>query len=143
GEAGVNGYLYKGGQFLPSTDAPPGTWRVKVNGKSSNIPNGEELIAPGVKAGRPTPFSKSVYQAMGHGYHVDLDASGQAVLNPRFNWDFAGYGPDTKQTLRFKNLAQSPEQYSINDLMDLYNKGARWIDLEPSTGVSVVAKGNK
>ena len=58
GQDGINGYSYKGGQFLPSTEAPPGTWRVKAKGKYQTIANGAEEIEPGVSQPRPTPFSK-------------------------------------------------------------------------------------
>ena len=143
GTVGINGYLYKGGQFLPQTEAPPGTWRVKVKGKARNIGNGRELVAPGEFQERPTPFSRSVMQMMGGGSIVDIGDDGVAKLNPNYNWAYDGSSPDVKNPLRFKNLAQSKETYSINDLVDLYNKGVRWIDLDPAEGVEIVAKGAK
>jgi len=143
GEVGVNGYTYKGGQFLPNTEAPPGTWRIKSAGKSTNIPNGQELIAPGVMQPRPTPFSRSIYQVMSGGTYTDIDKSGVASVNPRINWDYVGSTPDVKNEIRFKNLAKSKEVFSQNDLIEMYNKGVRWIDLDPVDGVEIVAKGAK
>jgi len=141
GIAEANKYFYKGGQFLPITEAPPGTWRIKVKGKSSNLPNGAEQVEPGKREGRPTPFSRSVYSVMGAGAEVDVDlTSGKASLNQRYNWDYAGTTPNEKRHVVFKNLASSKETYSTNDLIELYNRGVRWIDLEPNEGVEVVAK---
>jgi len=140
GEMGVNNYLYKGGQFLPTTEAPPGTWRVKVNGKNSNIPNGIELIEPGNRTVRPTPFSRSIFQAMGGGSVVNIDEQGVARLNPNINWEYLGSSPDEKLPVKFKNLAASKEQYSTNDLIELYNKGVRWIDTDPLDHVQIIDK---
>ena len=127
GEEGINGFLYKGGQFLPQTQAPPGTWRIKVKGRGRNIANGAELVAPGERQGRPTPFSRSVMQMMGAGSVVDINplsagGDGVARLNPSYNWAYDGSSPDVKKPLKFKDLAQSKEGYSVNDLVDLYNK---------------------
>ena len=137
--AEANKYFYKGGQFLPITEAPPGTWRIKVNGKASNLPNGSDMIEPGKREARPTPFSVSVHQVMGAGSYVNID-EGKASVNPNVNWDYLGTTPDEKRNLNFKRLATSVDQYSTNDLVDLYNKGVRWIDLEPNKGVEIVAK---
>lgn len=135
-----NNYFYKGGQFLPNTTAPPGTWRVKFNGRSQNIPNGQELIEPGQFQARPTPFSRSIYQVMGAGTYVTIGPDGRAALNPNINWNYLNTTPDVKSPVLFKNLGQSKEQFSTNDLIDMYNKGARWIDTEPLPGVNVIDK---
>jgi hypothetical protein len=140
--ADANGYYYKGGQFLPSTEAPPGTWRVKVSGKATNVPNGQELVAPGEFAARPTPFSRSIYQVMGGGAYVDVGKDGVAKLNPNINWSYLGATPDDKSPVRFKKLAESKEHFSTNELVEMYNKGVRWIDTDPLPGVEIVAKGD-
>jgi hypothetical protein len=138
GIAETNQYYYKGGQFLPITEAPPGTWRIKVKGKASNIENKSLMIEPGKFDLQPTPFSLPVYGAMGGGTYVNID-NGVASLNPRVNWDYVG-SPDEKRPLRYKHLATSSEEYSTRDLVELYNQGVRWIDLEPNKDVEVVAK---
>lgn len=78
---------------------------------------------------------------MGGGTLVNIN-NGVASLNPRVNWDYVG-SPDEKQTVRFKQLASSKEKFSTNDLIGLYNKGVRWIDLDPNPGVEIIAKGDK
>ena len=137
GEAGINGYIYKGGQFLPNTEAPPGTWRIKRNGKAMNIPNGREFVAPGELQPRPTPFSKSVYQGLQE--FTEIGQDGTLRLKDGINWEYWG-DPSEKVPLQFKQLATSKDGYSIHDRIDLYNKGVRWVDLEPAPGVDIVAK---
>ena len=140
GETGVNSYFYKGGQFLPTTEAPPGTWRVKIKGKAQNMPNGAELVAPGVFEPRPTPFSRSIMRVMGGGSLVDIDDAGVAKINPNVNWEYMGVTPDEKQPVRFKQIGESAEHFSVADLVDMYNKGVRWIDTDPLPGVEVIDK---
>jgi len=53
-----------------------------------------------------------------------------------------GTTPDEKTKVLFKKLGASSEDFSTNDLIDLYNKGVRWIDTEPLPGVEIVAKGD-
>lgn len=137
GETGMNGYIYKGGQFLPNTEAPPGTWRVKRKGKAINIPNGRELVSPGDLQPRPTPFSKSVYQGLQE--FTDIGPDGKLRLKDGINWEYWG-DPGDKSPMMFKQLAVSKDGYSILDRIDLYNKGVRWIDLEPAPGVEIVDK---
>ena len=87
-------------------------------------------------------------QMMGAGSVVDINplsagGDGVARLNPSYNWAYDGSSPDVKKPLKFKDLAQSKEGYSVNDLVDLYNKGVRWIDLDPAEGVEIIAKSAK
>ena len=139
GEMGVNGFNYKGGQFLPSTDAPPGTWRVKKGKKSTTISGTRELVEPGKIENAPTPFSRSLMQLMGSGGEV---YGGKAHLldNPGY-WNYMG--GDTPGKLRYKDLAESASEYTVQDLVDMYNKGMRWIELDPVDGVEIVARGIK
>ena len=77
-----------------------------------------------------------------HGGAVDIGADGVARLNPKFNFSSVGSsGPNEKNLVQYKNLAESTESFSKHDLIDLYNKGVRWIDTEPLKGVDVIAKG--
>ena len=58
--ADSNGYFYKGGQFLPNTNAEPGKWKIDKKW----VKSGNELVEPGVRANGPTPFSRSIYGPM-------------------------------------------------------------------------------
>src|SRR5882672_5550321 len=82
GEIGVNGYHYKGGQFLPSTDAPPGTWRVKIKGKSHLIQAKRELVAPGVLEYAPTPFSRAIFTLIREIVTIAPDGTLGVIDNP-------------------------------------------------------------
>jgi hypothetical protein len=137
GQTGVNGYIYKGGQFLPNTTAPPGTWRIKSGGKATNLANRQELVGPGAMELSPTPFARPVFGAIKD--LVNIGPDGTATLKTSINWDYFG-SPDEKRPMQFKNLAKSAEGYSTNDLVDLYNKGVRWIDTEPMAGVEIIDK---
>jgi hypothetical protein len=52
-------------------------------------------------------------------------------------------GGDTPGKLRYKDLAESASEYTVQDLVDMYNKGMRWIELDPVDGVEIVARGIK
>ena len=83
GELGQNGYFYKGGQFLPATDAPPGTWRVKFGkGRPKLLSAKRELVAPGEFDYAPTPFSRSVFNLIKFLVNVEPDGSLSLIDNP-------------------------------------------------------------
>jgi hypothetical protein len=134
GEIGVNGYEYKGGQFLPSTDAPPGTWRVKIKGKSRLIGSKAELVAPGQMESSPTPFSRSIYGIIRQIVNVNTDGTLSPIDNEAaINY----YGRDIVPGV---NGIQGTGTYDVEELVDLFNRGARWIDVTPPD-VEIVAKG--
>jgi len=139
GELGVNGFNYKGGQFLPSTEAPPGTWRVKKGKRSTTISGGQELVEPGKMENKPTPFSRSLMQLMGSGGEV-YGGKAHMLDNPGY-WNYMG--GDAPNKLRYKDLAESTSEYTVQDLVNMYNKGMRWIELDPVDGVEIVARGIK
>jgi hypothetical protein len=127
GETGINGYFYKGGQFLPSTDAPPGKWRMKIKGKNKLVAKSNELIAPGVFATQPTPYARGILTLIKHliSYADDGSMIVDPNLNPRALEHFGrGIRPGVKGVL-------STETYDVEELVDLYNRGLRWIDVKP------------
>lgn len=127
GQVGVNGYEYKGGQFLPSTQLPPGSYRDK-DGTVRKGNKGEQ-IEPGKREGAPSPTSRSIYGVIGGYLRVDRETGAASIVpNVRDNMGF----PVTPETLirpGVKGLT-TDQQYTLQELVDLYNKGARWIDLD-------------
>jgi N12 class adenine-specific DNA methylase/predicted RNA methylase len=127
GENGVNGYFYKGGQFLPSTIAEPGRWKVGTKWISS----GKELVEPGVIAAQPTPFSRSI-MAMIHGWCLIED--GRLALRQGVNDNGI---PITLETLMRPGVkgVLGREELSLGELIDAYNSGQRWFDVQPDAVV--------
>lgn len=132
GEIGINGHHYKGGQFLPSTLAEPGRWR--VGGKWVAI--GRKLIAPGEFAVQPTPFSVALFQLAGVGYATILDDHGRLILNPGANGDgvrdYDGklITRDTELRPGIKGI-RGKEVTTIGAVMDAWNEGLRWFNVVP------------
>jgi len=125
GQIGQNGYFYKGGQFLPSTDNPPGTFRFGNKIISNNI---KELIEPGIMELPPTPTSRSIF-AMIRG-ETEYHNKDTLFVNPRINWEYMNSSPDKENIFPGIRGVKSKNAYSLNQLVDLYNKGARWLDLD-------------
>lgn len=121
-----NQYHYKGGQFLPSTAAEPGKWKI---GKKW-IHSGKELVEPGVYEHQPTPFSRAILGAVGHyGTHEN----GKLKLR---NDVYVGEGsnreklsPETTTRLGIKGKL-SKNEHTYGQLVNEYNKGNRWVHLE-------------
>ena len=139
GQDGINGWFYKGGQFLPSTMAEPGSWRV---GKKW-VKTGKELVEPGKFEVQPTPLSRSILVLMAPGAMTVIGRDGKASLNPGANGDGIrdhNGQPITEETkIRpgVKGIVGKHE-YSLGDLISQYNKGARWVEVDPPTEISVV-----
>jgi hypothetical protein len=122
GETGVNGFPYKGGQFLPSTTAPPGTWRVKIKGKSKLLHNKMWLVAPGQQEMAPTPFSRSIFSGIRE--YVN-DEHGKLSINP------------TKEIAIEYVYGNNRDEF--DKMIEMYNRGLRWYEVIPP-GVEIVAK---
>lgn len=119
-----NQYHYKGGQFLPTTEAEPGKWKV---GKKW-VHAGKELVEPGKFEHQPTPFSRAILGAVGaYGQH---DKEGKMSLRKGV---YANTGepitPESKIRLGVKGKVGKHE-HSFGQLVDEYNKGNRWVHLE-------------
>lgn len=127
--AASNGYFYKGGQFLPTTEAEPGKWKI---GKKTVI-TGKELIAPGEFAVQPTPFSRSIYQAALR--DVTEPTPQGLVFRPGIK-DYRGdeITPETGIRIGVKGVL-GKEELSIKELIDAYNSGQRWYDVDPDAPV--------
>jgi hypothetical protein len=132
GTIGVNGYFYKGGRFLPNTQAEPGTWKV---GKKW-IKSGRELIAPGEFGMQPTPFSRSLFMLLGVGHKTRLDDRGNITVNqqsdgsPILDNAYEPITVDSRIRPGVKGVL-STEDFTLGELIDLYMKGARWLDVKP------------
>lgn len=125
GETGVNGYRYKGGQFLPSTDAPPGTWRVRIKGRSKVIGSRVELIEPGRLENSPTPFSRSIFTLINP--IVLTGDDGKLTVNDRLpEQTIEYYGRNIRPGV---NGVFGTATYDVEELVNLYNQGMRWIDV--------------
>jgi len=127
--AASNGYFYKGGQFLPTTEAEPGKWKI---GKKT-VTTGKELIAPGELAVQPTPFSRSIYQAALR--DVTEPTPQGLVFRPGIK-DYRGneITPETGIRIGVKGVL-GKEELSIKELIDAYNSGQRWYDVDPDAPV--------
>lgn len=132
GEIGINGHHYKGGQFLPSTQAEPGRW--KVGGKW--VMTGRRLVAPGEFALQPTPFSVALFQLAGVGYATTLDEHGRLVLNPGANgdgvrdYDGNQITRDTEVRPGIKGIL-GKDATTIGAIVDAWNDGMRWFEVTP------------
>jgi hypothetical protein len=130
--ADANGFFYKGGQFLPTTTAEPGKWRV---GKKW-ITSGSELIEPGTRANQPTPFSRGILGMVMH--YTDLDKSGQMTIKQgpkimQVKDGFQEYVPvsvESEFTPGVKGVLNK-EPITLGELVNAYNKGQRWFDVQP------------
>lgn len=129
GQVGINGYEYKGGQFLPSTMAAPGKWKVK--GKWVN--SGKEQTAPGEWSYQPTPFSRSIYSMIGSWLSIKdgkaqlfAGANGQGIRDNSGNpiTPLTEIRPGVKGVLGKQDL-------TLGELIDAYNNGQRWFDVQP------------
>lgn len=131
GEIGVNGAYYKGGRFLPNTQAEPGKWKL---GRKW-IVSGRELTQPGELSWQPTPFSRSIFALLRS--ITDIDEEG--TLHMRRPADGSPIrchvtGEElTEDTLIRPGVkgVMGEQSFTIRELMDLYQSGARWIDIKP------------
>ena len=120
-----NGFFCKGGQFLPTTEADPGKWKV---GKKW-ITSGKELIEPGVIANQPTPFSRSIFSMINN--LLEKTPSGQ------FKWredvrfgDGSPFSPNATIRPGVKGVL-GKEELTFQEMLDAYNSGQRWFDVAP------------
>lgn len=136
GEVGVNGYFYKGGQFLPSTQAEPGRWKIGKKWVKAR----RCLIAPGELSVQPTPFSRSLFEIAGIGYFTIL-IDGKLVLNPGADGNGVKTYDGVPVTL---DLQMRPgvagvlgkEAISLGDVVTAWNNGMRWFDVNPEGDVT-------
>jgi hypothetical protein len=117
-----NGYFYKGGQFLPSTEAEPGKWKI---GKKW-VTSGSELVEPGVIEKQPTPFSRSIFQMINQ--LLEKTDNGFKFRNDVRFTDGSPFS--TESTIRpgVKGIVGTDE-YTYQQLLDQYNAGNRWVNL--------------
>lgn len=125
GQVGVNGYFYKGGQFLPSTMAEPGKW--KLGGKW--VTGGREETAPYQFDYAPTPFSRSIY-SMVRGWLIMQD--GKLALRDGIR-ENDGSTPVTLNTEVRPGVrgVLGKESLTVAELIDAWNSGQRWFDVKP------------
>lgn len=131
GQEGVNGFFYKGGQFLPHTQAAPGKWKLK--GKWIN--SARELVAPGEFAFQPTPFSRSLFVLAGVGSSTVLN-DGRLTLNlgPRGQGVRACDGTPITLAMEIRPGVKGvlgKEALTLGEIIDAWNGGQRWFDVQP------------
>jgi hypothetical protein len=129
--AASNGYFYKGGQFLPSTEDPPGTYRI---GKKRYKVRREE-VAPGEFAEQPTPTSRAIYPQVA--FFARRASSGALEFIPGAK-DATGASLDVDKEVRFgiKGFL-GKNSVSLRTLLDRYNQGERWFDIGELEGTSL------
>jgi hypothetical protein len=119
-----NQYHYKGGQFLPTTSAEPGKWKVG----NKWVKSGKELTEPGKIEHSPTPFSRAIFPLLRHEVHHEGGKFTKVRENIRHH-DGEPVTEESKIRLRIgENL--NKHEHSYKELMDEYNKGNRWVHLE-------------
>ncbi|MFM0165664.1 hypothetical protein PQR39_35180 [Paraburkholderia sediminicola] len=128
GEVGVNGYLYKGGQFLPSTQAEPGKWKV---GKKW-ITTGREIVSPGKFEVQPTPFSRSLFVIAGVGHFTRI-VGGKLVINEgvRCNDGITPVTLDMQVRPGVRGVL-GKEALTLGEIIAAWNDGQRWFDVQPN-----------
>ena len=127
GQDGINGYFYKGGQFLPSTTAEPGKWKVK--GKW--VTSGRALIAPGEYAHQPTPFSRSLFDLAGVGAWTTVSPDGRMAVRSGVR---TANGIPVTGGLEFRPGVKGvlgKESLTLQEIVDAWNNGQRWFDVQP------------
>ena len=119
-----NQYKYKGGQFLPTTSAEPGKWKVGNKWVRSN----KELSEPGKIENSPTPFSKAIFPALREYFNQE---DGKFTKVREGIRDYEGK-PITEETkIRFRiGQNENKREHTYKELMDEYNKGNRWVHLD-------------
>lgn len=137
-----NGFFYKGGQFLPTTEAEPGKW--KINNKW--VKSGDVLIEPGKVSTQPTPFSKSIYSGIKE--YIEKDQSGKYKIKEGLRTlgkpDESGireYEPVTGETTWTPSVngITHKDPIDLKTLVDAYNNGQRWFDVNPDA-ITVIKK---
>lgn len=142
GEVGVNQYFYKGGQFLPSNkELEPGSYRVQDGRKSKTVGRRKQDIAPGERQLPPTPFARSIYQGLRH--LIEPAPGGKMrFIDNETALDYYLGGVDTPADIGIPGVVSAKEQFTHKELLELYNRGERWI--EPNIveeGVEVATTG--
>jgi hypothetical protein len=116
-----NGFFYKGGQFLPSTDLPPGSFRV---GKKL-VKARKMEIEPYKWEAQPTADSRALFP-LATAYSKRHPETGKLVWGKGANE--GGYRDARGQPI-------TPETRSgwgdttYGDLMEMYNNGMRWLEV--------------
>lgn len=113
-----NGYFYKGGQFLPSTEAKPGTF--KIGKKTLTIK--KELVEPAKLESQPSPLSRAIFQMI-HCLCISIDD--KLVINPRIR----DVNVDTLLTPGIVGIL-GKQSITLQELIDQYNNGQRWFTVE-------------
>jgi hypothetical protein len=135
GEIGVNGYFYKGGQFLPSTAAEPGRWKI---GKRV-VRTGKRMTAPGVWEVQPTPFSVPLFQIAGVG-HFTIVQNDVLEMNPGAGGDGVRTNTGEQVTLQMEIRpgvcgVLGTETITLGEIIDAWNNGMRWFDVQPNINI--------
>lgn len=116
-----NGYFYKGGQFLPSTDLPPGSFRVGkkiVKARKMNI-------EPGKYEPQPDPDSTAIFPIASA-----YAAPGTAMKGPMRFWSERGLKDSIGRPVTPESKAVGDITYG--DLIEMYNQGMRWVKKPPT-----------
>jgi hypothetical protein len=141
GMIGINDYFYKGGQFLPSTKAEPGKWKI---GKKW-VTTKKEQVEPNKFEVQPTPLSRSLFSLLGVGQLTVMDGKKIKINDGVRASNGEEVTPKMKMRPGVKGILGKHE-FTLQDLVDQYNKGARWIEIEPQKEITVIKhekKGNK
>lgn len=111
GETGVNGHFYKGGQFLPSTQAEPGTFKRAKVAATRKVE-----IAPYLWA-LPPEGMKSLYRSMSPGVFTGKENGVWVMIGSDQTWFY--YFGDAETVAAKKAELQAR--------IDAFNAGVRWV----------------
>jgi hypothetical protein len=109
GEVGVNGHFYKGGQFLPTTQAEPGKFKSKKG-------TGKVEIEPYVWA-LPEEGMKSLFRSMSPGVFTGKENGVWVMIGSDQTWAY--YFGDAETVAAKKAELQAR--------IDAFNAGVRWV----------------
>lgn len=136
GEIGVNGYFYKGGQFLPSTMAEPGTYRITVNGKRKKYTKGQQLIAPGERQVQPTPSSRALFDVFNMFWDLNDDGTVKPIDNQAA---LENYSNDGLFAMANSRVSEKIIELPMDEWVDMYNNGVRWVAVDPELDAELMA----
>ena len=123
--ATANGYFYKGGQFLPSTENPPGKFKVGKKWVAAK----SLLIEPGKNETQPTATALSIFSGIRE--YTTQDDNGNLILKEGIR---DGQGGEVKPDAPYLEREGYPVM-TYGDVVNAYNNGQRWVDVQAAEPV--------
>jgi hypothetical protein len=120
GEMGGNGYFYKGGQFLPSTKEPPGTYKFTKGNKGT----GKIEVAPYDWSYRPTETAEPIYRPISAYVKYDKNTKTIKLIDGVNRFD----GTTGAREIVTPDTPVAKGDLTFREYIDAFNNGQRWFD---------------